>query len=536
MTNRNLLTRIRLGAWLTDLVYRAESGVPVTKVLELHLEDFGEHFPLKELGSWNPVKALESLPEFVSVSLDPETGEKQILPPNISALRVDKDLPDTASLQHESDVGLEDYNRPLLKPHRGTFQLTFINHFQLEKSVLLDYFQQEPGFMRANIFSGLKRRCFVSYRTEQTALAALEKLKGNDALVELDVADDCKMDYYEDQLRMNMEEGVPEIFICMGTFQLSFTTSKFINIGDITSLFSTCGQVAEVCSNFRKIKGKARVFVKYPDKIQAITALRQLKHQFDDLSVANCCKEDSPKLVIPEGTDGTFSVRFKNRTSTGEIFRKYQIYQMFMQFGEVAGVRTDTKGWTYVKFRRQEEAMAAYQEYHLAQSLPGFGIPEVKGDPNNTTFIKKTKYEVQENDMEIFISNFPAKIGVNKLRKMFTNFREITFREFKVNKTKAFCFAQLPDYNEMKRAVKELHGSIHYNRNLIVRAKIQEVHERIETELLEELTAERELMINHSREKDWETTTSKENVFYDKDFLRRSNNFVSVTYKPSVTY
>ena len=200
MTNRNLLTRIRLGAWLTDLVYRAESGVTVTKVLELHLEDFGEHFPLKELGSWNPVKALESLPEFVSVSLDLETGEKQILPPNISALRVDKDLPDTASLQHESDVGLEDYNRPLLKPHRGTFQLTFINHFQLEKSVLLDYFQQEPGFMRANILSGLKRRCFVSYRTEQTALAALENLRGNDALVDLDVADDCKMEYYEDQL------------------------------------------------------------------------------------------------------------------------------------------------------------------------------------------------------------------------------------------------------------------------------------------------------------------------------------------------
>ena len=166
---------------------------------------------------------------------------------------------------------------------------------------------------------------------------------------------------------------------------------------------------------------------------------------------------------------------------------------MFEQFGDVAGVKTDVKGWTHVKFNKQEEAMAAYQEYYLAQTLPSFGIPEVKGDPNNTAFVKQTKYEVEENDMEIFVSNFPAKIGVNKLRKIFTNFKEITFREFKVNKTKAFCFAQLPNYDEMKRAVEELHGSVHYNRNLIVRAKIQEVHERIEAELLEKRTAEQHL-------------------------------------------
>ena len=520
-----LLTRIRIGSWLTDLISKTETGVSVTKVLELHVEDFGEPFPLKQLGSWNPVKALESMPEFVSVSPNPETGEKQILPPNISALSRDKNLPtDAENIQNNTNTELEDYNKPLLKPHRGTFQLTFINHFQLEKSVLLDYFQHLPGFTRANILSGLKRRCFVSYRTEQTALAALENLRGNDALVDLDVADDCKMEYYEDQLRMNMKEEIPEIFVCMGTFQLSFTTTKYINIRDITSLFSTCGQVAEVSSNFRKIKGRARVFVKYPDKIQAITALRQLRSQFDDLSVANCCREDSPKLVIPEGIDGTYAVRFKNRAPTGEIFRRHQIYQMFKQFGEVAGVREDAKGWTYVKFEKQEEAMAAYQEYRLAQSLPGFGIPEAKGDPNNTTFVKKTKYDVKENDMEIFISNFPAKLGVNKLRKMFTNFKEITFREFKVNKTKAFCFAQLPDYNEMKRAVRELHGSIHYNRNLIVRAKIQEVHERIEAELLEEWAMRRETVVNYTEGKNWEAATSDVNIYYDKELLRLPNS------------
>ena len=136
---------------------------------------------------------------------------------------------------------------------------------------------------------------------------------------------------------------------------------------------------------------------------------------------------------------------------------------MFGQFGEVVGVKTDAKFWTYIRYSRQEEAMAAYQEFSLAQNLPSFGIVENMDDPNNTSFVKKTKFEVAENDMEIFISNFPAKIGVNKLRKIFTNFKEITFREFKVNKTKAFCFAQLPDYEEINRAVRELHGSIHYN-------------------------------------------------------------------------
>ena len=116
--------------------------------------------------------------------------------------------------------------KPMLKPHRGTFQLTFINHFQLEKSVLLDYFQQQEGFIRANILSGLKRRCFVSYRREEDALDALENLKGNETLVELDVADDCKMENYEDQLQLNLEEEMPEIYACRGTSQLSFTTTK----------------------------------------------------------------------------------------------------------------------------------------------------------------------------------------------------------------------------------------------------------------------------------------------------------------------
>jgi len=518
------LIRTRVGEWLADLVSRAEAGIPVTKVFKLYQEDFGEHFPMRQLGSWNPVKALESLPEYVSVACNSDTGEKYVGPPNISALLDDdheqeKDTKEV--IKNENDGG---HRKPILKPHRGTFQLTFINHFQLEKSILLDYFQPQPGFVSANILSGLKRRCFVCYKTEQNALDALENLKGNDTLVELDVADDCKLEDYEDQLQQSLEEEVPEMYICMGTFQLSFTTAKFINIGDITSLFSTYGHVAEVCSNFRKIKGRARVFVKYPDKIQAITAFRNLKHQFDDLGVANCCQKDDTKtVVIPAGKDGNYSVRFKNFGPTGEIFRKHEIYQMFETFGDVTGVKTDLKGWTYVKYSKQEEAMAAYQEFSLAQNLPNFGIAEVMGDPNNTSYVKKTKFEVEENDMEIFISNFPAKIGVNKLRKIFTNFKEITFREFKVNKTKAFCFAQLPDYEEMKRAVRELHGSIHYNRNLIVRAKIQEVHERIEAELLEEMAEGREMMTNVGDE-DWEAEATDNNIHYDESILKHMVN------------
>merc|ERR1719483_1658270 len=159
--------------------------------------------------------------------------------------------------------------------------------------------------------------------------------------------------------------------------------------------------------------------------------------------------------------------------------------------------------------------MAAYQEFSLAQNLPSFGVAENRDDPNSTIIVKKTKFEVEETEMEIFISNFPAKIGVNKLRKIFTNFQEITFREFKVNNTKAFCFAQLPDYEEMKRAVREMHGSIHYNRNLIVRAKIQDVQERIEAELLEEMASDRDLLATAGE--DWEAEASQDNVYYDEN-------------------
>ena len=339
--------RTGVGQWLTDLVSRAESGIPVTKVFRLYQEDFGEHFPMRQLGCFSAVKALESLSEFVSIEIQPETGEKLIFPPTY------REVPSTSSTINNVDMSdnqtndsLDSKKKPMLKPHRGSFQLTFINHFQLEKSVLLDYFQQQEGFIGANILSGLKRRCFVSYKREQDALNALENLKGNETLVELDVADDCKMENYDDQVQQNQEEETPEIYEFRGSFQLSFTTTRyilylcvdiniflslirFINIGDITSMFSEYGQVSEVCSNFRKIKGRSRVFVKYADKIQAITALRQLKHQFDDLGVANCCQKDPIKeIVIPQGKDGTFSLRFKNVGPGGEIFRRQEIYQV----------------------------------------------------------------------------------------------------------------------------------------------------------------------------------------------------------------
>ena len=70
--------------------------------------------------------------------------------------------------------------------------------------------------------------------------------------------------------------------------------------------------------------------MKYTDKIQAITTLRQLKHQFDDLGVAKCClKDDVKQVVISQWTDGTFSVRFKNVGPEGDIFRRQELYQVY---------------------------------------------------------------------------------------------------------------------------------------------------------------------------------------------------------------
>ena len=220
------LTKTRVGEWLTDLVSRAETGIPVTKVFRLYQEDFGEHFPMRQLGCWNPVKALESLSEYVSVETSPETGEKLILPATLEDSPEQHVAISTENKEKCQNDNVDLFKKTMLKPHRGTFQLTFINHFQLEKSVLLDYFQQQQGYIGANILSGLKRRCFVSYMREQDALDALENLKGNETLVELDVADDCKMENYDEQLLLNLEEEIPEIFACMGTFQLSFSTTK----------------------------------------------------------------------------------------------------------------------------------------------------------------------------------------------------------------------------------------------------------------------------------------------------------------------
>ena len=67
----------------------------------------------------------------------------------------------------------------------------------------------------------------MSYNKEEHALTALENLKGNETLVDLDVADDCKLENYDDQVQQNQEEEIPEIYQCKGSFQLSFSTDRF---------------------------------------------------------------------------------------------------------------------------------------------------------------------------------------------------------------------------------------------------------------------------------------------------------------------
>ena len=221
MADSTEMTRTFVGQWLSELVANTKSGIPLVKMFKLYQEDFGEHFPMRQLGCLNPIKALESLSDYVSLEVKPETGEKMIMPVVAQTKQIVNEKRELT--KHEVN---EDLQQPtVLKPHRGTYQLTFMNHFQLEKSVLLDYFQHQAGFCGSNILGGLKRRCFVSFKTEKDALEALETLKGNESLLELDVADDCKLSNY-DIYQEQMEVEIPEIFACRGTFQLSFTTPK----------------------------------------------------------------------------------------------------------------------------------------------------------------------------------------------------------------------------------------------------------------------------------------------------------------------
>ena len=83
--------------------------------------------------------------------------------------------------------------------------------------------------------------------------------------------------------------------------------------------------MAGIDCNFKRVKGRARVFVKFHEKIHAVTAFKQLRDSFEDLEVAKSCvgtDEDETDEVVPEGPDGLYCIRFRNLGPGDGLFNR----------------------------------------------------------------------------------------------------------------------------------------------------------------------------------------------------------------------
>jgi len=373
-------------------------------------------------------------------------------------------------------------------PQRMTYQLTFVNQYQLSKLEIVDAFEKFGELVRVSVFSGIKRRCFIHYTNEENAIAALESLKEDDQFFDLEIADACKREPSEndDETESSEEEEEAsktplDMVIHRGTYQLSFSTENYVRLEAIQDLFEQYGKVSGVDCNMRRVKGRARVFVKFFEKSSALLAYTNLKQQFEDLEVAKSCvkAEGDSSEIVPMGPDGKYCLRFRNFGPGNGLFANWEVRDMFSQFGEVCNVKQDTMQWCYIRFNQQQQAQAAFDEYKHSTILESFGIAKWRDEEEDKT------EEEEQSDMELFIGNYPHAMTLKNLRRLFREHQhKLQFRRMRVNGQKAYCFAKVDTVEEMKEVIRDLNGlEIRKDRKLIVRAKIQEMHEAIEEEL-----------------------------------------------------
>lgn len=438
------------------------------------------------------------------ISPEPDTDEKMANLQNGNQTPSD---PET-EIKGEKAKKKKRAKKSLMIPQRMTYQLTFVNQYQLEKIEIVDVFAKFGELVRVSVFSGIKRRCFIHYKNEENAIAALEALKDDDQYFDLEIADACKREPSESDNEEESSEEEEEtnkkpidMVIHRGAYQLSYSTENYVHKEEIGNYFAEHGsnipiRVAGVDSNFRRVKGRARVFVKFYDKATALTVLNKLGPQFEDLEIAKSCvvPEVDPKLksIVPLGPDDFYCLRFRNFGPGNGLFATWQIYDMFNQFGEVASVRQDTMQWCYIRYSRQEEAQAAFDEYSSYNTiLDSFGIANTKSKDDQDADIE----DDEQTDMELFISNYPHAMTLKNLRRIFKD-HKLKFRRTRVTEQKAYCFAKVGTVEEMKAVIRDLNGLDIRGRRLIVRAKIQEMHEAIEEELRAEAEQTKDQEVN----------------------------------------
>jgi len=375
-------------------------------------------------------------------------------------------------------------------PFQGCYQLTFFNQYQLEASAILEIFNKfGPTQLGSKVFSCVKRRCYIHYKTEEEALSALEGLKDNNTIYNLEIAQDC--------LRRNKSptgpvasKGPPEIYPNMGTYDLTFTTSRRIDVSSLRAEFGEYGTVDSVHSNFlpvEGVKGRSRVFVKFKQETGALAALLALKSNFKDLSVAKVCTGNTAqnKAATEPDTDGFYCVRFRNLDETGcEILERADIIELFNEFGAVQSVYKDKVKWCYVRYKTSGEAELAVSELQAAGQLPCIDHAR-RQDQQSVQLLKKRikSPPPEESNLELLISNYPRATPARKLRKFFTLLHPFNIREMIVEGQKAYAFAQVSSYDDLKRGVQLYNNKDLNGRGVKVMAKLPHIQAKIMQEL-----------------------------------------------------
>jgi len=237
------------------------------------------------------------------------------------------------------------------------------------------------------------------------------------------------------------------------------------------------------------VEGRSRVFVKFQQKTGALAALNTLKSTFKDLCVARICSEEANaaknKATTEPDTDGFYCVRFRNLDESGcEILERADIIELFNEFGAVQSVYKDNVKWCYVRYKRSDEAELAVCELQAAGQLPCIDHARRK-DQQPVQLIKKRikNPPPEESNLELLISNYPRATPARKLRKFFTLLHPFHIREMIVEGQKAYAFAQVSSYYDLKRGVQLYNNKDFNGRRVKVIAKLPHIQAKIRQEL-----------------------------------------------------
>ncbi|XP_023336959.1 uncharacterized protein LOC111707985 isoform X2 [Eurytemora carolleeae] len=330
---------------------------------------------------------------------------------------------------------------------QGSYQLTFFNQLMLESSIIIKLFNTYGDILPGSrIYSCLRRRCYIHYSTPLEAINALKELKSCKLLHNLEIAPDCLR---KERIPEKVEPEPELILPCLGTYDITFTTDRFVNTSNLKEIFAEFGSVVSVQSNLRSIRGRVRVFVKYQYESGALAALKSLKSTFSDLSVAKDC-----------------SVAGKEQKKC----------------------HPDRSGFYCVRYNELDEAEAAVEELKDGGHLLCVGLAAAGSAEGGDRKLRKKPIPnpPQESALELLVSNYPHSLPVHKLQSFLAGISSAQIREMVVSGSKAYAFVRCESMEEMKLGVRTCHNKLLGGRRVKVQAKLPMIQASIMKELDQE--------------------------------------------------